>query len=90
MSIFGLSARKISNFIKEDSEISTIGFVEGFIVIFTACAALILIILIGQILFIIRKADRDFSNLDLFLDRAVLERTWIYISVAGAGFGTVP
>ncbi len=34
----------------------------------------------------IRKADRDFSNTDLFLDKAVLERTWIYISVAGAGF----
>ncbi len=34
----------------------------------------------------IRKADKDFSNTDLFLDKAVLERTWIYISVAGAGF----
>jgi hypothetical protein len=33
-----------------------------------------------------RKADRDLSNTDLFLDKAVLERTWIYISVAGAGF----
>ena len=34
----------------------------------------------------IHKANKDFSNTDLFLDRTVLERTWIYISVAGAGF----
>ncbi len=34
----------------------------------------------------IRKADKELSNTDLFLDKAVLERTWIYISIAGAGF----
>ncbi|MDD5474055.1 MAG: hypothetical protein PHU34_07885 [Candidatus Methanoperedens sp.] len=34
----------------------------------------------------IRKVDRESPNTDLFLDQAVLERTWIYISVAGAGF----
>ncbi len=81
---FKLPAHK--NFIKEELDILTNGFFEAFIEIFNACVALILIILIGQILFTIRKADRDVSNIDLFLDTAVLERTWIYISVAGAGF----
>ncbi|VVB94282.1 Uncharacterised protein [uncultured archaeon] len=70
----------------EELEILKIGFVEAFLVIFTAIAAFMLIILIGQILFMIHKADKDLSNTDLFLDKAVLERTWIYISVAGAGF----
>ncbi len=30
--------------------------------------------------------DRDLSNAELLLNEAVLERTWIYISVAGAAF----
>ncbi len=44
-----------------------------------------MIILIGQILLMMHKAG-SLSNTDLFIDKAVLERTWLYISIAGAGF----
>ncbi len=61
-------------------------FIDTFMTIYNAGAAFILIFLIGQILFMMRKVDRDLLKARLFLNDFVMQRTWIYISVAGAAF----
>ncbi len=61
-------------------------FIETFMTIYTAGAAFILIFLIGQILFMMRKVDKDLLKARLFLNDFVLQRTWTYISIAGAAF----
>lgn len=63
-----------------------IGYLEIFMEIYNAGAAFILIFLIGQIIFMMRKVDRDLLKARLFLNDEVLQRTWIYISIAGASF----
>jgi hypothetical protein len=62
------------------------GFIETFIEIYNAGAAFIIIFLIGQILFMMRKVDKDLLKARLFLNEAIMQRTWIYISIAGAAF----
>ena len=62
------------------------GFIETFVEIYNAGAAFIIIFLIGQILFMMRKVDKDLLKARLFLNETVMQRTWIYISVAGAAF----
>ncbi len=64
----------------------SMGFIETFIEVFNAGSAVILIFLIGQILFIMRRVDRDLLKARLFLNDAVMQKTWTYLSVAGAGF----
>ncbi len=61
-------------------------FVETFIEIYNAGAAFIIIFLIGQILFMMRRVDKDLLKAKLFLNEAVMQRTWMYISIAGASF----
>jgi len=61
-------------------------FIETFIEIYNAGAAFIIIFLIGQILFMMRKVDKDLLKARLFLNESVMQRTWTYISVAGASF----
>lgn len=61
-------------------------FIETFIEIYNAGAAFIIIFLIGQILFMMRKVDKDLLKARLFLNEEIMQRTWIYISVAGASF----
>ena len=61
-------------------------FIETFIEIYNAGAAFIIIFLIGQILFMMRKVDKDLLKARLFLNEQIMQRTWIYISVAGAAF----
>jgi hypothetical protein len=61
-------------------------FVELFMVIYNAGAAFILIFMIGQILFMMRKVDKDLLKARIFLNDAILQKTWIYISIAGASF----
>lgn len=61
-------------------------FVEILIEVYNAGAAFILIFLIGQILVIMRRIDKDLLKAKLFLNETVLQRTWLYISIAGAGF----
>lgn len=61
-------------------------FIETFIEIYNAGAAFIIIFLIGQILFMMRKVDKDLLKARLFLNEAIMQRTWMYISIAGAGF----
>lgn len=63
-----------------------IGFAEIFMEIYNASAASILIFLIGQILFMMHKVDKDLLKARLFLNEAVLQRTWLYISISGAAF----
>ena len=62
------------------------GFIETFVEIYNAGAAFIIIFLIGQILFMMRKVDKDLLKARLFLNEVVMQRTWMYISIAGAGF----
>jgi|GEM_PF-805679 hypothetical protein len=61
-------------------------YMQIFIEIYNSIAAVILIYLIGQILFMMRKVDRDLLKARLFLNESVLLRTWVYISIAGASF----
>jgi hypothetical protein len=61
-------------------------FIETFMVIYNAGAAFILIFMIGQILFMMRKVDKELLKARIFLNDSILQRTWIYISVAGASF----
>ncbi len=61
-------------------------FIETFIEIYNAGAAFIIIFLIGQILFMMRKVDKDLLKARLFLNEEIMQRTWTYISVAGAAF----
>lgn len=61
-------------------------FIETFIEIYNAGAAFIIIFLIGQIIFMMRKVDKELLKARLFLNESIMQRTWIYISVAGASF----
>jgi len=61
-------------------------FVDIFMVIYNAGAAFILIFMIGQILFMMRKVDKDLLKARIFLNDEILHKTWIYISIAGASF----
>lgn len=64
----------------------TMSFIEIFIEIYNACSAFIIIFLIGQILFMMHRVDKDLMRAKLFLNDAVLQRTWLYLSIAGAAF----
>ncbi len=61
-------------------------FIETFIEVYNAGAAFVIIFLIGQILFMMRKVDKDLLKARLFLNESIMQRTWVYISVAGAAF----
>jgi hypothetical protein len=61
-------------------------FIEAFMVIYNAGAAFILIFMIGQILFMMRKVDKELLKARLFLNDSILQKTWMYISIAGASF----
>lgn len=61
-------------------------FIEMFIEIYNACAASIIIFLTGQIVFMMHRVDRDLLKAKLFLNDAVLQGTWVYISISGAAF----
>lgn len=62
------------------------GFIEAFIELYNVNAAVAIIILCGRILFKTRKMDRGLMKARLFLDDAIMQRTWMYISIAGASF----
>lgn len=65
---------------------ATTDFILIFFQVYTIGAAFILIFLIGQILYMMHRVDKDLLKAKLFLNEAVMERTWMYISIAGAGF----
>lgn len=64
----------------------TMGFLRVFFEVYTAGAAFIIIFLIGQILYMMHKVDKDLLKAKLFLNENVMQRTWTYISIAGASF----
>jgi len=64
-------------------------FIETFMVIYNAGAAFILIFMIGQILFMMRKVDKELLKARLFLNDSIHQETWIYISIAGASFALI-
>jgi len=66
--------------------IFTMDFIDTFMVIYNAGAAFILIFMIGQILFMMRKVDKELLKARIFLNDSILQRTWMYISIAGASF----
>jgi len=68
------------------TEIFASDFVELFMIIYNAGAAFILIFMIGQILFMMRKVDKDLLKARIFLNDEILQKTWTYISIAGASF----
>lgn len=68
------------------TDIFTSDFVQLFMVLYNAGAAFILIFMIGQILFMMRKVDKDLLKARIFLNDEILHNTWIYISIAGASF----
>ncbi len=61
-------------------------FVQGFFEVYTIGAAFILIFLIGQIIYMMHRVDKDLLKAKLFLNEGVMQKTWMYISVAGAAF----
>ncbi|MFZ3383502.1 MAG: hypothetical protein WA144_06215 [Candidatus Methanoperedens sp.] len=61
-------------------------FVDTFMVLYNAGAAFILIFMIGQILIMMRKVDKELLRARLFLNNSIIQKTWIYISIAGASF----
>ncbi len=63
-----------------------VSFAEVFIEIYNACAASIIIFLTGQIVFMMHRVDKGLFKAKLFLNDAVLQKTWIYISISGAAF----
>ncbi|VVB85538.1 Uncharacterised protein [uncultured archaeon] len=64
----------------------TMGFIEIIIEVYNTIAALIIIFFIGHILFLMSKVDKDLLKARLFLNEAVMQKTWVYISIAGASF----
>lgn len=66
----------------------TLEFMGVFLEIYNAGTAFIIIILIGQILFMMHRVDKDLLKAKLFLNEEVMQRTWLYLSIAGASFAT--
>ncbi len=61
-------------------------FIRDFIELYNAVAAFIIILLIGYIILMMHKIDRGLLKARLFLNEEVMQRTWMYISIAGASF----
>jgi len=61
-------------------------FFETFMVFYNAGAAFVLIFMIGYILVVMRRVDKELLKARIFLNDVILQRTWIYISIAGASF----
>ncbi len=61
-------------------------FTTVFVEMFNTIAASILVFLIGHILISMHRVDRDLLKAKLYLDEPMTERTWMYISIAGAAF----
>jgi len=64
----------------------TMSFIETFIEVYNACSAFVIIFLIGHILSMMHRVDKDLLKAKLFLNDAVLQLTWMYISISGAAF----
>ncbi len=56
-------------------------FIEAFVEIYNVEASVILIFFCGLAVLKLRKLSRDLLRCRLFLNNAILEKTWIYISI---------
>ncbi|MCL7416146.1 MAG: hypothetical protein M8349_08860 [ANME-2 cluster archaeon] len=57
-----------------------------FIEIYNVGAAFIIIFMIGQILIMLRNVDKALLKARIFLKEDILEKTWMFIAIAGAAF----
>ena len=62
------------------------GFIQAFVEIFDINAAVAIIILSAFALFKMRRIGNGLLKARLFLNNAVIEQTWLYLSIAGASF----
>ncbi|TFH38693.1 MAG: hypothetical protein E4G94_11975 [ANME-2 cluster archaeon] len=62
------------------------GFIGTFIELYNMGAAFILIFMIGQILIMLRNVDKEMLKARIFLREDILEKTWMFIAIAGASF----
>lgn len=62
------------------------GYLELFIEIYNMGAAFIIVFLILQIMVMMRQVDKKLLNARLFLKEDIWNKTWLYISIAGAAF----
>ncbi|MBU4374267.1 MAG: hypothetical protein KJ714_07500, partial [Euryarchaeota archaeon] len=63
-------------------------FITVFLEIYNAGAALVIIFLLGQILLMMHRVDKNLLKARLFLNEETMSRTWMYFSIAGAAFAT--
>ncbi len=56
-------------------------FIEAFVEIYNVEASAILIFFCGLAILKLRKLSRDLLRARLFLNNAILEKTWMYISI---------
>ncbi len=61
-----------------------VSFAEAFVELFSVGATFVLIFLIGQIFFMMRKVNGDLLKARLFLSENVIQKIWIYFLTAGA------
>ncbi|MDF1532848.1 MAG: hypothetical protein P1P72_11130, partial [ANME-2 cluster archaeon] len=55
-----------------------------FIEIYNVGAAFIIIFMIGQILIMLKNVDKALLKARIFLKEDILEKTWMFIAIAGA------
>jgi len=60
--------------------------IHTFIELYNVGAAFILIFMIGQILILLRGVDKTVLRARIFLKEDILEKTWMFIAIAGASF----
>jgi hypothetical protein len=60
--------------------------IQTFCEIYNIGAAFVIVFMIGQILIMLKNIDKSILKARLFLNSVILERTWMYISIAAASF----
>lgn len=61
-------------------------FIEAFAEMYNVTAASVIVFFCGHILFKTYKMSNDLLKAKLFLNDTVIQRIWMYISIAGASF----
>lgn len=66
--------------------ISIMEIIRTFIELYNVGAAFILIFMIAQILIMLKGVDKTVLRARIFLKEDILEKTWMFIAIAGASF----
>ncbi len=61
-------------------------YIEIFMEIFNVCAATLVVLISGLVIFNMQRLNRDLLKARIFLNDAIIQQTWTYISIAGAAF----